>query len=123
MNEQGGRAALQAHSQTLESTTSTTGLRLNNQWKFNSKSTGSLYGELGWRHQYNDVERGIHLRFTQTQPTFIANSVDAARDALVVKAGTTIQINETSKVSIGYSGLAARNQHDNGIDMKLSIAF
>ncbi|MFN6886376.1 hypothetical protein ACK4SH_32350, partial [Proteus mirabilis] len=61
--------------------------------------------------------------FTQTQPTFIANSVDAARDALVVKAGTTIQINETSKVSIGYSGLAARNQHDNGIDMKLSIAF
>lgn len=123
INEQGGRAALQAHSQTLESTTSTTGLRLNNQWKFNSKSTVSLYGELGWRHQYNDVERGIHLRFTQTQPTFIANSVDAARDALVVKAGTTIQINETSKVSIGYSGLTARNQHDNGIDMKLSIAF
>ncbi|WP_052038522.1 autotransporter domain-containing protein [Proteus vulgaris] len=123
INEQGGRAALQAHSQSLNSTTSTTGLRLNNQWKLNNKSNVSLYGELGWLHQYHDMERGINLRFTNTQPTFTANSVDTARDALVVKAGTTIQINEISKLSIGYSGLTAKNQQDNSIDMKVSISF
>ncbi|XTD80963.1 autotransporter domain-containing protein [Proteus vulgaris] len=123
INEQGGRAALQAHSQSLNSTTSTTGLRLNNQWKLNNKSNVSLYGELGWLHQYHDMERGINLRFTNTQPTFTANSVDTARDALVVKAGTRIQINEISKLSIGYSGLTAKNQQDNSIDMKVSISF
>ncbi|MEY0489015.1 autotransporter outer membrane beta-barrel domain-containing protein [Proteus terrae subsp. cibarius] len=123
INEQGGRAALQAHSQSLDSTTSTTGLRLNNQWKLNSKSNISLYGELGWLHQYNDVERGINLRFTNTQPTFTANSVDTAQDALVVKAGTTIKINEISRVSIGYSGLTAKNQQNNSVDMKVSISF
>ncbi|NBM13456.1 autotransporter domain-containing protein [Proteus sp. G2661] len=123
INEQGDRAALQAHSQSLDSTTSITGLRLNNKLKINNKFNISLYGELGWLHQYNDVERGINLRFTDTQPTFTANSVDTARDALVVKAGTTIQINEISKLSIGYSGLTAKNQQDNSIDMKFSIAF
>ncbi len=98
-------------------------MRLNNKLKINNKFNISLYGELGWLHQYNDVERGINLRFTDTQPTFTANSVDTARDALVVKAGTTIQINEISKLSIGYSGLTAKNQQDNSIDMKFSIAF
>lgn len=123
INEQGGRAALQAHSQSLDSTTSTTGLRLNNQWKLSSKSSVSLYGELGWLHQYNDVERDLHLRFKGTQPIFIANSVDAAQDAFVVQAGTAIQINKISKVSIGYSGLVAKNQQDNSIDMKVSVSF
>lgn len=123
ISEQGGGAALQAKSQSTDSTTSTTGLRLNNQWKLNSRSNVSLYGELGWLHQYGDVKRSVKLRFSDTQPTFIANSVDAARDAGVIKVGTTIKINDKSKISFEYSSLYEKNQKNNSIDAKVSISF
>ncbi|OTA15726.1 autotransporter [Xenorhabdus vietnamensis] len=122
-NEHGGAAALSGTKQSKNATLSTLGLRANQQWQTENELTVNVYGELGWQHQFGNVDRDTQLRFSNSNETFTLNSVSAARDAAVIKAGTTLGINENTSLSLGYNGVLSGSHKDNGVFLNANWKF
>ncbi|MDX7989514.1 autotransporter outer membrane beta-barrel domain-containing protein, partial [Xenorhabdus sp. 12] len=79
MNEHGGAAALNADKQSKNATFSTLGLRAAKKWQTENELAVSLYGELGWQHQFGNIDRGTKLSFSNSNTSFTLNSVAASR--------------------------------------------
>lgn len=83
----------------------------------------ALRSELGWQHQYGELERGIGLRFKGGNTPFTVSSVPASRDGLVVKAGAEVAVNKNATLSLGYSGLLSQNHKDNSFNAGFTWRF
>ncbi|MBD1226429.1 autotransporter domain-containing protein [Xenorhabdus griffiniae] len=123
INEHGGAAALNGKKQSKNATFSTLGLRVDQKWQTENDITVGAYGELGWQHQFGNVDRGTKLSFNNSDATFTVNSVAAARDAAVVKAGTELEINKNTKLSLGYNGVLSGSHKDNGVFLNANWKF
>ncbi|PHM67617.1 autotransporter [Xenorhabdus stockiae] len=123
INEKGGAAALTGKKQSKNATLSTLGLRVNQNWQTQDQLTVGMYGELGWQHQFGNVARDSQLSFSNSDVSFTVNSVSAARDAAVIKAGTSLSINENTKLSVGYNGVLSRGHKDNGVFFNANWKF
>ncbi|SFN97256.1 autotransporter domain-containing protein [Xenorhabdus japonica] len=123
INEHGGAAALNGKKHSKNATLSTLGLRVNQKWQTENELTVGVYGELGWQHQFGNVDRDTQLSFSNSNATFTVNSVSAARDAAVIKAGTTLGINENTSLSLGYNGVLSGNHKDNGVFLNANWTF
>lgn len=123
INEHGGAAALNGNKQSKNATFSTLGLRADQKWQTENELTVGVYGELGWQHQFGKVDRDTKLSFSNSNSTFTVNSVSAARDSAVIKAGTELGINENTKLSLGYSGVLSGNHKDNGVFLNAKWRF
>ncbi|MDC9592431.1 autotransporter domain-containing protein [Xenorhabdus sp. IM139775] len=123
INEHGGAAALNGKKQSKNATFSTLGLRVDQKWQTENAVTVGVYGELGWQHQFGNVDRGTQLSFSNSNATFTVNSVAASRDAAVIKAGTELDINENTKLSLGYNGVLSGNHKDNGVFLNANWKF
>ncbi|MCC8381749.1 autotransporter domain-containing protein [Xenorhabdus sp. PB30.3] len=123
INEKGGAAALTGKKQSKNATLSTLGLRVNQNWQTQDQLTVGMYGELGWQHQFGNAERDSQLSFSNSDVSFTVNSVSAARDAAVIKAGTSLSINENTKLSVGYNGVLSRGHKDNGVFFNANWKF
>ncbi|MGJ3355187.1 autotransporter domain-containing protein [Providencia sp. Je.9.19] len=123
IKETGNYGVLKADKQHINGILSTIGVRLDNQWMLNSRSSLNLYGELGWQHQYGDLARGLKFKFLDTDSSFVSQSSSASRNGAIIKAGVDLNINNNSKLSINYSKLASSNYADNNIDAKISLIF
>ncbi|PHM51622.1 autotransporter serine protease [Xenorhabdus sp. KK7.4] len=123
INEKGGAAALTGKKQSKNATLSTLGLRVNQNWQTQDQLTVGMYGELGWQHQFGNAERDSQLSFSNSDVPFTVNSVSAARDAAVIKAGTSLSINENTKLSVGYNGVLSRGHKDNGVFLNANWKF
>ncbi|MCC8381750.1 autotransporter domain-containing protein [Xenorhabdus sp. PB30.3] len=123
INEKGGAAALTGKKQSKNATLSTLGLRVNQNWQTQDQLTVGMYGELGWQHQFGNVARDSQLSFSNSDVSFTVNSVSAARDAAVMKAGTSLSINENTKLSVGYNGVLSRGHKDNGVFLNANWKF
>lgn len=123
IREKGNRASLKADKQHINGILSTLGVRLDNQWKLNPRSSLNLYGELGWQHQYGNLARGMKFTFADAEPAFISQGSSAARNGAIIKTGVDLNINNNAKLSINYSKLAAKNYADNNIDARISLMF
>ncbi|MCC8368142.1 autotransporter domain-containing protein [Xenorhabdus sp. PB61.4] len=123
INEKGGAAALTGKKQSKNATLSTLGLRVNQNWQTQDQLTVGMYGELGWQHQFGNVARDSQLSFSNSDVSFTVNSVSAARDAAVIKAGTSLSINENTKLSVGYNGVLSRGHKDNGVFLNANWKF
>ncbi|QHM76854.1 Extracellular serine protease [Mixta theicola] len=121
--EQGGAAALHGDKQHTDATLSTLGLRSDFQWDINLTTSVALRGELGWQHQYGDLDRGMGLKFNGSNTPFVVNSVVASRDGAVIKASAEMALNADSRLSLGYSGLISDNYQDNSVNAGFSWNF
>lgn len=121
--EQGGAAALHGDKQHTDATLSTLGLRSDVEWEVSSGTAVALRGELGWQHQYGDLDRGAGLKFNASNTPFVVNSVSASRDGAVIKASAEVALNQDSHLSLGYSGLLSENHQDNSINAGFSWNF
>ncbi|WP_340608477.1 autotransporter domain-containing protein [Xenorhabdus bharatensis] len=123
INEKGGAAALTGKKQSKNATLSTLGLRVNQNWQTQDQLTVGMYGELGWQHQFGNVARDSKLSFSNSDVSFTVNSVSAARDAAVIKAGTSLSINENTQLSLGYNGVLSSSHKDNGMFLNANWKF
>jgi subtilase-type serine protease len=121
--EDGGAAALHGDKQHTDATVSTLGLRADTEWQASKTTTVALRSELGWQHQYGDLDRGTGLRFNGGTSPFVVNSVSASRDGAVVKASAEVAVNKNATLSLGYGGLLSQNYQDNSVNAGFTWNF
>ncbi|MGX9257773.1 autotransporter outer membrane beta-barrel domain-containing protein [Pantoea ananatis] len=123
LKESGGGAALQGDKQNSDATISTLGMRVDSEWQISQKTMVALRGELGWQHQYGDLDRGTGLKFENGNSLFVVNSVPASRDSMVLKANAEVKVNKNATLSLGYGGLISPNYQDNSINAGFTWRF
>jgi subtilase-type serine protease len=121
--EDGGAAALHGDKQHTDATVSTLGLRADTQWQASKTTSVALRSELGWQHQYGDLDRGTGLRFNGGNAPFVVNSVSASRDGAVLKASAEVAVNNNATLSLGYGGLLSQNYQDNSVNAGFTWKF
>ena len=123
ISEDGGAAALHGDKQHTDATVSTLGLRADTQWQASKTTSVALRSELGWQHQYGDLDRGTGLRFNGGNSPFVVNSVSASRDGAVLKASAEVAVNKNATLSLGYGGLLSQNYQDNSVNAGFTWNF
>ncbi|WP_134873269.1 autotransporter outer membrane beta-barrel domain-containing protein, partial [Cronobacter sakazakii] len=123
INEQGGATALHGDKQHTDATFSTLGLRSGLEWDATAETTVALRGEVGWQHQYGELDRATGLKFRGSSTPFVTNSVSASRDGTVLKASAEVAVNRNAHLSLGYSGLISDNYQDNSVNAGFSWNF
>ncbi|MGU5952085.1 autotransporter outer membrane beta-barrel domain-containing protein [Klebsiella pneumoniae] len=123
ITEDGGAGALQGDKQHTDVTASTLGLRVDTSWVVSTDTTVSLRSELGWQHQYGNLDRGTGLRFNDGNAPFVVNSVPVSRDGMVLKAGAEVAVNDNATLSLGYSGFLSQNHQDNSVNAGFTWTF
>ncbi|WPA92208.1 autotransporter domain-containing protein [Providencia zhijiangensis] len=124
--EKGEKASFVTGRQSLDATTTTLGLRLDNQWKVGKSSSIDVHGELGWQHQYDKREREMAFRFAQRDllaSPLNYHGVNAPQDGMALKLGSNIQITDNTKLSVDYSQFTAKGYLENNLDAKLLVSF
>ncbi|RJF53885.1 autotransporter outer membrane beta-barrel domain-containing protein [Serratia inhibens] len=121
--EDGGAAALHGDKQHTDATVSTLGLRADTEWQASKTTSVALRSELGWQHQYGDLDRGTGLRFNGGSSPFVVNSVSASRDGAVLKASAEVAVNKNATLSLGYGGLLSQNHQDNSVNAGFTWHF
>lgn len=122
INEHGGSTALEGDSDN-DATLSTLGIRIATEWQTGEASSVALRGELGWQHQYGELERTAELTFRGSNMPFTVETVPPSRDAAVLQLGTDIAVNDTTTVSLNYGGLLSDNYADNSVSANLEWRF
>ncbi|UNK28350.1 autotransporter outer membrane beta-barrel domain-containing protein [Serratia plymuthica] len=123
ISEDGGAAALHGDKQHTDATVSTLGLRADTEWQASKTTAVALRSELGWQHQYGDLDRGTGLRFNGGSSPFVVNSVSASRDGAVLKASAEVAVNKNATLSLGYGGLLSQNHQDNSVNAGFTWHF
>ncbi|MFS7163356.1 autotransporter outer membrane beta-barrel domain-containing protein [Serratia proteamaculans] len=123
ISEDGGAATLHGDKQHTDATVSTLGLRADTQWQASKTTSVALRSELGWQHQYGDLDRGTGLRFNGGNSPFVVNSVSASRDGAVLKASAEVAVNKNATLSLGYGGLLSQNYQDNSVNAGFTWNF
>ncbi|QPS23352.1 autotransporter outer membrane beta-barrel domain-containing protein [Serratia plymuthica] len=123
ISEDGGAAALHGDKQHTDATVSTLGLRADTEWQASKTTAVALRSELGWQHQYGELERGTGLRFNGGSSPFVVNSVSASRDGAVLKASAEVAVNKNATLSLGYGGLLSQNHQDNSVNAGFTWHF
>nr|WP_314591512.1 autotransporter outer membrane beta-barrel domain-containing protein [uncultured Serratia sp.] len=121
--EDGRAAALHGDKQHTDATVSTLGLRADTEWQASKTTSVALRSELGWQHQYGDLDRGTGLRFNGGSSPFVVNSVSASRDGAVLKASAEVAVNKNATLSLGYGGLLSQNYQDNSVNAGFTWHF
>ncbi|AVO58682.1 autotransporter domain-containing protein [Pseudomonas chlororaphis] len=119
--ERGGAAALHGSKQSQDATLSTLGLRGHTQLPVSATRSVTLRGELGWEHQYGDLDRETSLKFAGSAAAFAVNGVPVSRDGAVVKAAAEMAMSKDTLVSLNYTGLVSG--HGGGSAVNLGFTF
>lgn len=121
--EKGGAASLSGKTPAINATLSTVGLRIEHEFAFEKQRSLAIGGELGWVHQYNDLERSVHLGFNSGGDKFITRSLPAGQDAITVKVNSNLALGKNIKLSVGYNGLLAKNHDENRVNAQIKWGF
>ncbi|WP_145606956.1 autotransporter outer membrane beta-barrel domain-containing protein [Yersinia intermedia] len=109
--EDGGATALHGDKQHTDATVSTLGLRANTQLQ-----AITLRSELGWQHQYGELDRSTGLMFSGSSSVFVVNSVPVSRNGAVLKVSAELAVSKDATLSLGYGGLVSKNHQDNRVN-------
>ncbi|OLF54700.1 autotransporter domain-containing protein [Pseudomonas chlororaphis] len=121
--EHGSAAALHASKQSQDATLSTLGLRGHTQLPVSATRSLTLRGELGWEHQYGELDRESSLRFAGSEAAFAVNSAPVSRDGAVVKAGAEMAMTRDTLVSLNYTGLVSSQGGGSAVNLGFSFRF
>lgn len=65
-----------------------------------------------WLHEYLDRSRAIGAEILGTSAGFVVQGPAVGRDSVVVSAGVTVDLSETTSISAGYQGQLGRENYD-----------
>jgi outer membrane autotransporter protein len=119
--EAGGAAALTASGQNQAAFFTTLGLRGETNVKL-GKMNANLRGMLGWRHAFGNTPTSTH-GFVSGGSAFTVAGVPVARDALVLEAGVDVNLSDSAKIGLSYSGQFGSGFSDHGAKASLSGSF
>ena len=106
--ESGGDAALRGDAGRNNVTTTTLGLHARSAFE-SAGAQGQLFGTLGWRHAFGDVDPASTMAFVQGGESFTTNGVPIARDAALVELGVNMAVSKRTTVGVIY-GTVRRGQ-------------
>ncbi|WP_051916928.1 MULTISPECIES: autotransporter outer membrane beta-barrel domain-containing protein [unclassified Serratia (in: enterobacteria)] len=116
--EHGAATALRGDKQHTDTTVSTLGLRADTRLQ-----AVILRGELGWQHQYGELDRATGLMFNDSSSSFVIRSVPVSRDGAVLKASAEVAVGKDATLSLGYGGLLSQNHQDNRVEAGFTWRF
>jgi len=119
--EHGGATSLKGSKQSQDSTLSTLGLRASTQLPVTISTPVKVIGELGWQHQYCDLDRRSSLAFQGSDATFDVSSVPVSRDGAVVIVGAQMALTRDTSVSLNYGGLLSGHDQSNAVNLGFSF--
>lgn len=117
--ESGGDAALRGAAGRNNVTTTTLGLHARSAFE-SAGAQGQLFGTLGWRHAFGDVDPASTMSFVQGGQSFTTNGVPIARDAALVELGVNMAVSKRTTVGVIYGGQfgEGNQQHSGTLDVR-----
>ncbi|AKS07322.1 autotransporter outer membrane beta-barrel domain-containing protein [Pseudomonas trivialis] len=114
--EQGGPAALNVDAQTQQNLSSTVGLRLAKQFRFDHQMSLTPHLSTQWKHLYGDVDSQVRQSFRQggiDAFTIQGNSLD--RNSLNLQAGLDLALSTNHTVGLAYSADKGTHSSSQGL--------
>lgn len=103
--ERGGRTALNVDAQTQQNLSSTFGLRLAKQIRFDNQMSLTPHLSAGWKHLYGDVDSQVRQSFRQGGiDAFTIQGTSLDRNSLSLQAGLDLALSENHTVGLAYVG-------------------
>ncbi|ROL81464.1 hypothetical protein BLX41_04745 [Pseudomonas protegens] len=121
--ERGKAATLHASRQSQDAIVSTVGLRGQMQLPVSSTRSVKLRGELGWEHQYAELDRESSLKFVGSETAFAVSSVPVSRDGAVLKASAEMALTKDTQVSLNYTGLVSSQGAGSAVNLGFTFQF
>lgn len=121
--EKGKGAALRAGKQSQDAIVSTTGLRGHMQLTMGSSRSVRLRGELGWEHQFRELDRTKTMKFVGGDTGFEVSSLPASRNGAVVRASAEMNLTKDTVVSLNYTGHVSGQDTGNALNLGVSFQF
>ncbi|MDR2213319.1 MAG: autotransporter domain-containing protein, partial [Pseudomonadales bacterium] len=115
--EQGGAAALNVQSGSTDTSFSTLGVHLQNEF-----TNGRFKGTLGWRHAFGDTTPLSTLSFA-TGNAFTVAGVPIAENAAVLDLGLDFSAGENTRFGFSYNGQFGSGESDNGVRAEFEVKF
>lgn len=120
--ERGGSAALRIKAHDTATGSSTLGLRSGTDISVGG-TTANLYGSLGWKHGFGDLEPDSRHAFFEGGSSFTIHGAPLARNAAEVEVGAAFQVTPESTLSVSYQGEFASNARDQGVRLNWGVRF
>ncbi|MDF3202849.1 autotransporter outer membrane beta-barrel domain-containing protein [Pseudomonas sp. 1912-s] len=121
--EHGGSTSLHGKKQSQDATLSTLGVRANAQLPVTITTPMTVSAELGWQHQYGELDRQASLTFQNSEASFDVKGVPVSRDGAVIKVGAKIALTKDTLFSLNYSGLHSGNNQSNAVNLGFTFSF
>ncbi|WAT28681.1 autotransporter outer membrane beta-barrel domain-containing protein [Pseudomonas sp. GXZC] len=114
--EQGGRAALNVGAQTQQNLSSTFGLRLAKQIRFDNQMSLTPHLSAGWKHLYGDIDSQVRQSFRQGGiDDFTIQGTSLDRNSLNLQAGLDLALSSQHTVGLAYIGENGSNSSNQGL--------
>lgn len=120
IHERGSIGALDVDADRSHQTFGTLGLR--GEAKLGDTGT-AVFGSLGWRHAWGDVDSTARMRFAGTGTSFDIQGVPIADDAGVITAGLRFRPAPSVTIDATYSGQFAGDAKDQSARLTFGWAF
>jgi autotransporter-associated beta strand protein len=120
IHEDGSFGALEIDSDRSSQTFGTVGLR--GEMKLRDAGT-ALFGSVGWRHAWGDVDSASRMRFAGGGAAFGILGVPIAEDAVAISAGLRFRPSTAVTIDATYSGQFASDVKDQAARLSLNWAF
>jgi len=120
IHEHGSFSALDIDSDRSSQTFGTLGLR--GEIKL-ADGGAALFGSVGWRHAWGDVDSTSRMRFADGGTAFDIQGVPIAANAGTISAGLRFRPSPTVTIDATYSGQFASDAKDQAARLSLSWAF
>ncbi|RLM25879.1 serine protease [Brenneria alni] len=118
--ENGSTAALGWETQTGSTVFSTLGLR--SEMRFSSPLPVAFYTDAGYQRRMMSDDNQMRLRFAQGDE-FVVKAASGDRDTLLLRAGVSLDLMRSGKLSIGYQGMVGKNTHNDSVRVQISMTF
>ncbi|SNY57992.1 outer membrane autotransporter barrel domain-containing protein [Pseudooceanicola antarcticus] len=119
--EAGGAAALAGQSQDMSTLFTTLGTRVSAQIEVGALPL-EITGALGWRHAYGDVTPFSTASF-EGGAAFTVEGAPVVRDAVLLEAGASLALSDTTHLTVGYKGQIGDNAREQALTLRLSARF
>lgn len=114
--EKGGPAALNVDAQTQQNLSSTFGLRLAKQIRFDNQMSLTPHLSAGWKHLYGDVDSQVRQSFRQSGiDAFTIQGSSLDRNSLSLQAGLDLALSENHTVGLAYLGENGTHSSNQGL--------
>jgi outer membrane autotransporter protein len=121
--ETGGAAALFGTGNNQDIGYSTLGIRAATALPLDHGMILMPRASLAWQHAFGDVTPAAALALQATGAGFSVAGVPAARDAALIEAGLTLDLNAQARLGLGYAAELGRGLQDHGVKGYVSWKF